>query len=97
MGLLGLAFALVPAVLWPSVTYLVPEEGLGSACAMMTFGRQLGWAAMSSERGRSGHGLDRVSGHRTGRPDLRRGPLRALACGRCAGSTHPHGPRVSSS
>jgi len=51
MGLLGLAFALVPAVLWPSVTYLVPEKRLGSAYAMMTFCQQLGWAAMSSGLG----------------------------------------------
>jgi hypothetical protein len=47
VAMLGLAFALVPAVLWPSVTYLVAEERLGSAYALMTFGQQLGWAAMS--------------------------------------------------
>jgi MFS family permease len=47
VALLGLAFALVPAVLWPSVTYLVAEERLGSAYALMTFAQQLGWAAMS--------------------------------------------------
>ncbi|HEY3451121.1 MAG TPA: MFS transporter [Myxococcales bacterium] len=47
MGLLGLAFALVPAVLWPSVTYLVPEKRLGSAYALMTFCQQVGWAGMS--------------------------------------------------
>jgi hypothetical protein len=47
MGMLGLAFALVPAVLWPAVTYLVPEARLGSAYALMTFFQQLGWAGMS--------------------------------------------------
>jgi MFS family permease len=47
MGMLGLAFALVPAVLWPAVTYLVPEARLGSAYALMTFCQQVGWAAMS--------------------------------------------------
>ena len=47
MGMLGLAFALVPAVLWPSVTYLVPEQRLGSAYALMTFCQQVGWAGMS--------------------------------------------------
>ncbi len=47
MGMLGLAFALVPAVLWPAVTYLVPEERLGSAYALMTFFQQVGWAGMS--------------------------------------------------
>jgi MFS family permease len=47
MGMLGVAFALVPAVLWPTVTYLVPETRLGSAYALMTFCQQLFWAGMS--------------------------------------------------
>ncbi|MGI5861195.1 MAG: MFS transporter [Myxococcales bacterium] len=47
MGMLGVAFALVPAVLWPTVIYLVPETRLGSAYALMTFCQQLFWAGMS--------------------------------------------------
>ncbi len=47
MGMLGVAFALVPAVIWPCVTYLAPESRLGSAYALMTFCQNLGWAAMS--------------------------------------------------
>jgi MFS family permease len=47
MAMMGLAFALVPAVLWPSVTYLVPEARLGSAYALMTFCQQVGWGVMS--------------------------------------------------
>lgn len=47
MGMLGVAFALVPAVLWPAVTYLVPDTRLGSAYALMTFCQQVGWAGMS--------------------------------------------------
>ncbi len=47
MGMLGLAFAMVPAVLWPAVTYLVPVERLGSAYALMTFCQQLIWAGMA--------------------------------------------------
>jgi MFS family permease len=47
MAMLGVAFALVPAVLWPAVTYLVPDARLGSAYALMTFCQQAGWAAMS--------------------------------------------------
>jgi len=47
MAMIGIAFALVPAVLWPAVTYLVPEGRLGSAYALMTFFQQAGWAAMS--------------------------------------------------
>jgi MFS family permease len=52
MGMLGVAFALVPAVLWPAVTYLVPDARLGSAYALMTFCQQIGWAAMSWGIGR---------------------------------------------
>jgi MFS family permease len=51
MVMMGLAFALVPAVLWPAVTYLVPSERLGSAYALMTFFQQLGWWGMSSGMG----------------------------------------------
>ena len=47
MASMGLAFALVPAVLWPSVTYLVPEARLGSAYALMTFCQQVGWSVVS--------------------------------------------------
>lgn len=47
MAMLGLSFALVPAVLWPAVTYLVPDARLGSAYALMTFCQQVGWAGMS--------------------------------------------------
>jgi MFS family permease len=52
MIMLGVAFALVPAVLWPAVTYLVPDERLGSAYALMTFCQQALWAAMSWGVGR---------------------------------------------
>jgi sugar phosphate permease len=47
MVMLGVAFALVPAVLWPAVTFLVSEKRLGSAYALMTFCQQLGWFFMS--------------------------------------------------
>ena len=47
MVMLGVAFALVPAVLWPAVVYLVPDSKLGSAYALMTFCQQVGWAGMS--------------------------------------------------
>jgi MFS family permease len=51
-GLIGLAFALVPAVLWPAVTYLVPDAKLGSAYALMTFCQQAAWFLMSPGMGR---------------------------------------------
>jgi MFS family permease len=52
MAMMGLAFALVPAVLWPAVTYLVPEARLGSAYALMTFCQQIGWSVMSGGMGK---------------------------------------------
>jgi sugar phosphate permease len=52
IGTMGIAFAMVPAVLWPAVTYLVPDSRLGSAYALMTFCQQLFWAAMSPAVGR---------------------------------------------
>ena len=46
MVLLGAVFALIPAVMWPSVAYIVDERRLGSAYAMMTLCQQLGWAVV---------------------------------------------------
>ena len=46
IGLFGLVFSLIPAVLWPSVAQLVDEERLGSAYALMTFCQQIGMAAV---------------------------------------------------
>ena len=31
MAMLGFAFTLVPAIIWPSVAYLVPQRTLGTA------------------------------------------------------------------
>jgi MFS family permease len=47
VSLLGIAFSLVPAILWPSVAYLVDEKRLGTAYALMTLCQQVGWAAMA--------------------------------------------------
>jgi MFS family permease len=41
-SLLGVAFSLVPAVLWPSVPYLVPEQRLGTAYGLMTMLQNIG-------------------------------------------------------
>lgn len=43
MLLLGGVFSLIPAVMWPSVAYIVDGRRLGSAYALMTFCQQLGW------------------------------------------------------
>ena len=42
--LFGGVFSLIPAVMWPSVAYIVHEQRLGSAYALMTFCQQIGWA-----------------------------------------------------
>ncbi len=44
--LLGGVFSLIPAVMWPSVAYIVDARRLGSAFALMTFCQQLGWAVV---------------------------------------------------
>lgn len=46
MLMLGGVFSLIPAVMWPSVAYIVAPNRLGSAYALMTFCQQVGWAAV---------------------------------------------------
>lgn len=53
VGMLGIAFSLIPAVMWPSVAYLVEERRLGSAYALMTLCQQIGWSAMNWGIGKS--------------------------------------------
>ncbi|MCC5870307.1 MAG: MFS transporter [Gammaproteobacteria bacterium] len=50
--LLGGVFSLIPAVMWPSVAYIVSGHRLGSAYALMTFCQQLGWAIVPLVVGR---------------------------------------------
>jgi sugar phosphate permease len=47
VAMLGIAFSLIPAVMWPAVAYLVDEKRLGTAYALMTLCQQVGWATMS--------------------------------------------------
>ena len=44
MAMLGLAFTLVPAIIWPSVAYLVPQRTLGTALGLMTMVQNIGLA-----------------------------------------------------
>lgn len=41
--MMGIAFSLVPAILWPSVAYIVEQKRLGSAYALMTLIQQIGF------------------------------------------------------
>ncbi|MEY2667538.1 MAG: hypothetical protein RJA59_176 [Pseudomonadota bacterium] len=47
IAFMGIAFSLIPAVMWPSVAYLVPEKRLGTAYALMTLVQQVGLAGMN--------------------------------------------------
>jgi MFS family permease len=42
MAMLGIAFSLIPAVMWPSVAYIVPESKLGTAYGLMTMIQNVG-------------------------------------------------------
>lgn len=44
--MMGVAFSLIPAVMWPSVAYIVEEKRLGSAYALMTLIQQIGMALL---------------------------------------------------
>ena len=45
--LMGIAFSLIPAVMWPSVAYIVEEKRLGTAYALMTLIQQVGLAGFN--------------------------------------------------
>ena len=47
IAFMGVAFSLIPAVMWPSVAYLVPEGRLGTAYSVMTLVQQVGLAGMN--------------------------------------------------
>jgi hypothetical protein len=47
MGMMGVAFALVPAVIWPSVAYIVDQKALGTALGLMTMVQNIGLAGFN--------------------------------------------------
>ncbi len=60
MAMMGIAFSLIPAVMWPSVAYLVDQSKLGTAYGLMTmiqniglsgFNLVIGWANDHSQAG----------------------------------------------
>jgi MFS family permease len=67
MALIGISFSLIPAVMWPSVAYLVDEKKLGTAYALMGLIQQLGVAAINEGIGWSndhfGAGISNPSGY----------------------------------
>jgi len=68
--MMGIAFSLIPAVMWPSVAYIVEERRLGTAYSVMTLIQQVGVAGMNWLIGRTndafGASADNAMGHAPG-------------------------------
>jgi MFS family permease len=47
MAMMGVAFSLIPAVMWPSVTYVVDQNKLGTAYGLMTMIQNIGLAGFN--------------------------------------------------
>jgi MFS family permease len=70
MSMMGIAFSLIPAVMWPSVAYIVDQSRLGTAYALMTLIQQIGFFIMNLLIGNANDyahaGLDNPSGYALG-------------------------------
>jgi MFS family permease len=53
MAMMGIAFALVPAVIWPSVAYIVEARTVGTALGLMTMVQNMGMASLNWIAGRA--------------------------------------------
>jgi len=47
MAMMGVSFSLIPAVMWPSVAYIVGQERLGTAFGLMTMIQNIGLAGLN--------------------------------------------------
>ncbi len=47
IAIMGVAFSLIPAVMWPSVAYIVDSKRLGTAYSVMTLIQQIGLAGVN--------------------------------------------------
>jgi MFS family permease len=70
MSMMGIAFSLIPAVMWPSVAYIVDQSRLGTAYALMTLIQQIGFFLLNQIIGRANDyahaGLDNPGGYALG-------------------------------
>lgn len=70
MAMMGVAFSLIPAVMWPSVAYIVEQNKLGTAYGLMTMIQNIGLAGLNLLVGWAndyGHaGSDNPAGYRLG-------------------------------
>jgi MFS family permease len=76
--MMGIAFSLIPAVMWPAVAYIVPERRLGTGYALMTLVQQLGVAGMNWGIGRTNDAFGASPANPEG-----------YAAGICCGSRRP--------
>ena len=70
VSMMGIAFSLIPAVMWPSVAYIVDQSRLGTAYALMTLIQQIGFFILNLLIGKANDyahaGLDNPSGYALG-------------------------------
>jgi MFS family permease len=70
MSMMGIAFSLIPAIMWPSVAYVVDQSRLGTAYALMTLIQQVGFFILNLLIGRANDyahaGLDNPGGYALG-------------------------------
>jgi MFS family permease len=68
--MMGIAFSLIPAVMWPSVAYIVDQSRLGTAYALMTLIQQIGFFILNLLIGKANDyahaGLDNPGGYGLG-------------------------------
>jgi MFS family permease len=53
VAMMGIAFSLIPAVMWPSVAYIVDEKKLGTAYALMSLIQQIGFFVLNLAIGKA--------------------------------------------
>lgn len=70
VSMMGIAFSLIPAVMWPSVAYIVGQSRLGTAYALMTLIQQIGFFVLNLLIGKANDyshaGLDNPGGYALG-------------------------------
>jgi MFS family permease len=70
MSMMGMSFSLIPAVMWPSVAYVVDARRLGTAYALMTLIQQIGFFILNLLIGKANDfshaGLDNPGGYGLG-------------------------------
>jgi MFS family permease len=70
VSMMGIAFSLIPAVMWPSVAYIVDQSRLGTAYALMTLIQQIGFFILNLLIGKANDyslaGLNNPDGYRLG-------------------------------